>query len=130
MPGYRPDGGTSRGFALAIALFEQPQVVLHVFVGGILALRRRERRVRALVVTAQHIREALVVENLDGRSSNADRLTVGTVRQVKPAQPIVRGCEADPGFGIVRMRLDGTAEMRFGKTVVARTEIFLAETSA
>ena len=39
--------------ALAIALFEQPQVVLHVFVAGILALCSRERRVRAFVVTTQ-----------------------------------------------------------------------------
>jgi hypothetical protein len=61
--------------------------------------------VRALVVTTQHIREALVVEYLDRRPDDTDRLTVGTVRQIKPAQPIVRGCQADPSLGIACLRL-------------------------
>jgi hypothetical protein len=91
--------------ALAITYFEEAQVVLHEFIGGILALSRDQRRVRALVVTTQHIREALVVENLDRRPDDTDRLTVGTVRQIKPAQPIVRGCQADPSVGIACLRL-------------------------
>lgn len=91
--------------ALAITYFEEAQVVLHEFIGGILALSRDQRRVRALVVTTQHIREALVVENLDRRPDNTDRPTVGTVRQIKPAQPIVRGCQADPSLGIACLRL-------------------------
>src|SRR5690348_10860006 len=126
-PAFAVTAGLFYALALAIALFEQPQVVLHVFVAGILALCGRERRVRALVVTTQHVREALVVENLDGRSNDADRLTIGAVGEIKPAQAIVGGGKADPGFGIARMLLDRGTEMLFGKTVVARAEIFLAE---
>jgi len=64
---------------------------------GILALCGGERRMRELVVTTQHVREALVVENLDGRSDDADRLTIGAVGEIKPAQAIVGGGKADPG---------------------------------
>jgi hypothetical protein len=120
--------GLFDALALAIALFEQPQVVLHVFVAGILALCSRERRVRAFVAITQHVREALIVENLDGRSNDADRLTIGAVGEIKPAQAIVGGGKADPGLGIARMLLDRGTEMLFGKTVVARAEVFLAET--
>ena len=118
MPVFAATAGLLVAFAFAITLFGQSQVVLHLFVGGILVLCRGERRVRALVVTTQHIREALIVENLDGRSNNADRLTVGAVREIKPAQAIVGGGKADPGLGIARMRLDGAAEMLFGKTIM------------
>ena len=70
MSGFAVTAGLFDALALAIALFEQPQVVLHVFVAGILALCSRERRVRAFVVTTQHVREALIAENLDGRSND------------------------------------------------------------
>jgi hypothetical protein len=43
------------GLALAIALFQKTQVVLDIFVGGILALGGHKRRMRAFVVAAQHI---------------------------------------------------------------------------
>ena len=118
MPVFAATDGLLVAFAFAITLFEQPQVVLHLFVGGILVLCRGERHVRALVVTTQHTREALIVENPDGRSNNADRLTIGAVRESKPAQAIVGGGKADPGLGIARMRLDGAAEMLFGKTIM------------
>ena len=50
------------------------------------------------------------------------------VGEIKPAQAIVGGGKADPGLGIARMLLDRGTEMLFGKTVVARAEVFLAET--
>jgi len=84
---------------------------------GSFALRRRERRVCALVVATQHIREALVVENLDGRPNNADRLTAGPVREIKPTQAIVGDGKTDPGHGVARMLLDGeTACLRSAAT--------------
>lgn len=47
--------GLLDGLALAVALLQKMEVVLHVFVGGILALGGRKGCVRALVVATQHV---------------------------------------------------------------------------
>src|SRR5207237_515238 len=56
-----------------------------------------------------------------------DRLVVGAVGELEAAQPIVAGGEPDPGFGIARMQLDGTAEVAFGDPEIAGAEVLLAE---
>src|SRR6476620_9956164 len=120
--------GLLDGLALAIALFQKTQVVLDIFVGGILALGSHKRRVRAFIIAAQHIRIALVVQNLGRRSKDADRLTIGAVSKIKTPQAIIGRGKAEPGLGVARMRLDGTAEMFLGDAVVVRPIVLLAET--
>src|SRR5215472_8563686 len=74
----------------------------------------RAPRVRAC---SYHATYTLVVENLDGRPNNADRLTVGAVREINPTQAIVGGGKTDPGHGVARMLLDGeTACLRSAAT--------------
>src|SRR5262249_28404088 len=70
----------------------------------------------------------LVVQDLDRWSEDPDRLTVGTVGKIKTPQAIVRGGEAEPGFGIARVGLDRAPEVLLGQTVVIRPEILLPET--
>ena len=121
--------GLLDGLALAIALFQKTQVVLDIFVGGILALGSHKRRVRAFVVAAQHIRIALVVQNLGRRSKDADRLTIGAISKIKTPQAIIGRGKAEPGLRVARMRLDGAAEMFLGDAVIVRAIILLAENS-
>jgi len=68
----------------------------------------RAPRVRAC---SYHATYTLVVENLDGRPNNADRLTVGAVREINPTQAIVGGGKTDPGHGVARMLLDGETDL-------------------
>ena len=51
----RPLAALLDGLALAVALFKKPEIVLDVFVVRILAQGGGKRRVRALVVAAQHV---------------------------------------------------------------------------
>src|SRR6185437_3232681 len=120
--------GILDGLALAIALFQKTQVVLDIFVGGILALGSHKRRVRAFIIAAQHIRIALVVQNLGRRSKDADRLTIGAISKIKTPQAIIGCGKAEPGLCVARMRLDGAAEMLLGDAVIVRAIILLAET--
>jgi len=105
--------------ALAIALFQQTNIILDILVGGIFTLGCRERCVRAFVVAAQHVGIALVVQNLDGRPKDANRLTVGAIGKIETPQAVVGGGKTEPGLGVARV---------LGKTVVACSEVFLAET--
>lgn len=43
------------GLAFTIALLQETNIVLHVFVGGIFALGDGKRGVRAFVIAAQHV---------------------------------------------------------------------------
>lgn len=122
--------GLLDGLALAIALFQKTQVVLDIFVGGILALGSHKRRVRAFVVAAQHIRIALIVQNLGRRSKDADRLTIGAISKIKTPQAIIGCGKAEPGLCVARMQLDGAAEMLLGDAVIVRAIILLAELSS
>jgi hypothetical protein len=67
----------------AIALFQKPDIVLDIFVGGIFASGGCKRRVRAFVIPAQHIGKTLVVQDLDRWPEDANRLTVGTVGKIE-----------------------------------------------
>src|SRR6185437_16104907 len=119
--------GLLDGLALAIALLQKTQVVLDIFVGGILALGRHKRSVRAFVVAAQHIRIALVVQNLGRWSKDANRLTIGAVSKIKTPQAIIGRGKAEPGLRVARMRLGGAGEMFLGDAVFVRAKILLAE---
>ena len=98
--------GLLNGLAFAIALFQQTNIVLHVFIGRIFSLCDGKRGMRALVVAAQHVGVALVVENLNRRADNADRLGIGAVGQIKATQAIVGSSKTKPSFRIARMFFD------------------------
>lgn len=51
----RPLAALLDGLTLAVALFKKPEIVLDVFIVRILAPGSGKRRVRALVVAAQHV---------------------------------------------------------------------------
>src|SRR5215471_15679439 len=113
--------------APVIAFFKEANVVQDILVGRVLALRDHESGARPLVVAAQHVRIALVVENRDRRPDDADGLSVSAISQIKPAQAIIRGGKTKPGLGVARMQFDGAAEMLFSETVVVAAETLLAE---
>ena len=94
---------------------QQLQIGLDVGVGGVLGLRLLQQFVGALVVAAQHVGEAFVVEHFDGRANQADHLRIGAVGEIEAAQPVVGGGEPDPGFGVVGVLLDGALEVVFGQ---------------
>src|SRR5207302_9161852 len=115
------------GFAGTGALLEQLEIVLDVGTARILGLRGAQDRAGARIIAAQHVGIALVIEDLRRRSDDLDRLVVGAVGELEPAQPIVAGREPDPGFGIARMQLDGTTEVALGDPEIAGAEVLLAE---
>src|SRR5262249_12660879 len=110
-----------------IAFFKEAGGVQGVPVVRGLSLREHDSGAGALVVAAQHVRIALIVENRDRRPDDADCLSVSAISQIKPAQAIVRGGKTKPGLGVARMQFDGAAEMLFSETVVVAAETLLAE---
>ena len=107
--------------------FEQFEIVLDVGTARVLGLRDAQCLACARVVAAQHVGIALVVEDLRRRPDDLDRLLVGAVGELEPAQPVIGGREPDPGLGVARMLLDGTAEVALGETEIAGAEVLLAE---
>jgi hypothetical protein len=77
------------GLALAAAGFQEMQIILHVFVAGVLALGGVKLLTRAFVIAAQHVGIVLVVQDLGGWPNNADRLSVGAVGGIEAAQAII-----------------------------------------
>ncbi len=61
----------------------------HVFIAGVLALGGGQLLARALVVAAQHVGIALVVQDLGRRPEDADGLAVGAVGEIEAAQAVV-----------------------------------------
>jgi hypothetical protein len=78
-PSYAPPAPLLHRFAVVAAVVEQLQIGLDVGIARVLGLRLFEHFVRAGVVAAQHVGEAFVVEELDGRADQADRLGIGAV---------------------------------------------------
>src|SRR5476649_844064 len=68
--------------ALPRALFQELDIVRDEFVARILALGFRQLDARALVVAAQHIGIALVIEDFRSRPDDADGLIVGAVGEL------------------------------------------------
>src|SRR5215510_162717 len=66
----------------AHAFFQNLDIVLDVWVGRIHLERLAELGARAHVVPAQHVREALVVEDLGRRPDDADGCRVGAVGEL------------------------------------------------
>ena len=112
---------------VAVRVLQQLQIGLDVGVGGVLGLRLVQQFIGALIVAAQHVGEAFVVEHFDGRADQADDLRIGAVGEIEAVQPVVGGGEPDPGFGVVGVLLDGALEVVFGHREIVAAEIFLAE---
>src|SRR5665213_2933680 len=114
--------------ALASALGQQMQIVLHVFIARILALGFGELGAGALVVAAQHVGIALVVENLGGRPDDADGLVIGAVGEIEAAQAVIGGGKAEPGLRVARMMFGGAAEILLRQAEIIGAVLLLAET--
>lgn len=114
-------------FALANAVLQELQIGLHVGIGRILGQRLAQRAVGAGVVAAQHVGEALIVEDFDRRADEAERFAIGAVGKIEAAQPVVSRRQSDPGFGVARAFFDRRAEAFFGEAETVGAEIFLAE---
>src|SRR4029077_8398625 len=114
------------GPAVVIALFEQSQIGEHVRIGRVLGAGLVELLFGPGIVAAQHVGEALVVEDFRRRADQADGRRIGAVGEVEAAQPVVGRREPDPGAGVVRMLLHGGAEAPLGETEIVAAEIFLA----
>ncbi len=112
--------------ALPDAFIQQPQIVGDEFIVRILAPGLLQRRARAPEVAAQHVGVALIVEDLDRRPDDADRLPIGTIGEIETAQPVVGRRQSQPGLGVTRMQLDRVAEILLGQPVVAVPELQLA----
>jgi hypothetical protein len=113
--------------AVVIALFKQLQISLNVGIGWVLGLRFLKLFVGARVVAAQHVGEALIVQDLGGRTDDADRLGIGAIGEIEAVQPIIRRGKTDPGFSIIRMFLDRGAEALFSKAEIVAAELFLGK---
>src|SRR6516164_3252335 len=116
-----------RGLAFAQARLDRFKVVLDVRVAGVAGLRLQQRVAGAPRVAAQHVGVATVVEDLRRGACDLGRLVVGAIGEIEAALAVVRGGQADPGFGVARMQLYRAAEMTFGQAEIARLEVFLAE---
>jgi hypothetical protein len=114
--------------ALARALGQQMQVVLHVFIAWILALGFGKLGAGALVIAAQHVGIALVVEDFGGRPDDADGLVIGAVGEIETAQAVIGGGKAEPGLRVARMVFGGTAEIFLRQAEIIGAVLFLAET--
>src|SRR5580704_17790898 len=114
------------GLAVAVALFEQLQIGLDVGVGRVFGAGFFELLVGAGIVAAQHVGEALVVEDFGRRADEAQRRSIGAVGEIETVQPVIRRGEPDPGAGIVRMLFHGAAEALLGETEIVAAEILLA----
>ena len=112
---------------LVVAVFEQLQIGLDVGIGGVPGLGLFEQLMRARVIAAQHVGEALVVEDFDRRPDDRCASRISAVGEIEAAQPVIGCGQADPGLGIVRMFLGGAAEAFFGEAEIVAAEIFLAE---
>src|SRR6202030_2876286 len=114
------------GPAVAVALFEQLLIGLDVGIGWVLGAGFFELLVGAGVVAAQHVGEALVVEDFGRRADEAQRRRISAVGEIETMQPVVGRGEPDPGAGVVRMLFHGSTEALFGETEIVAAEIFLA----
>src|SRR6185312_15485029 len=115
------------GLALERAVLKQLHVGLDVRVAGVLFLRLFELLVGAGVVAAQHVGEALVIEDFRRSADDADGFGIGAVGEIETAQPVVGCREAHPGFAVARTRLDGLAEVPLGQAEIVAAKIFLAK---
>ena len=113
--------------AFAVTFLKQAQIRRHIRIGGIFGGRLFQLLVGARVIAAQHVREPLIVEDLDGRADDANSLLIGAVGKIKAVQTVVGGRKPDPRFGLARMLLDGSPEGPFSQTVTVVAEVFLGE---
>src|SRR5665213_2597594 len=104
------------------------QIVLHVFIARILALGFGELGAGALVVAAQHVGIALVVEDFGGRPEDAGGLFIGAVGEIETAQAVIGSGQSEPGFRVARMQFGGAAEILFRQAEIIGAILFLAET--
>ena len=118
--------GLLDGLGLGGAGLKQPQIADDVGIAGGAAQRLIELFVGPRVVAAQHVGIALVVEDLDLDAGELGGLRVGAIGEVEAFDVIVGRGEIEPGLGVVRMLLDGAAEVALGHAVIAAAEIGLA----
>src|SRR4051795_3963838 len=104
--------------AAANGLIDQRDVVRDGGVAGVLGLRLGELCPRPAQIAAQQIRISDVVDDLGARPEDRERLGISAVSQLVAFEPVVRSCEAEPGFAIARCLLGGAAEVLFGEAVV------------
>ena len=97
------------------------------FVRGVFALGKRERFLGALVVAAQHVGIALVIEDLRPRADELDRLGIGAVGEIEAAQPVAGSGKAKPGLCVARMQFDRVTEMLFGEAEIIGVILLLAK---
>src|SRR5262245_65748333 len=113
------------------ALLQKLEVVPDVRVGRVKRERFSELLVRARVVAAQHVGEALVVQDLGRGPQNGDRRVIGAVRQLEALEAVVRGAEADERLRLALRRhvllLGHASEVQLGEAVVLLVIVALAE---
>ncbi len=90
-------------FLLADGLLEQPQIILDVRACRVFCLCGKQCGARPAEVAAQHVGEALVVQNFRRRTAEPNGLRVGAVGEIEAAQPIVGRSEPNPGLELFRM---------------------------
>src|SRR5499426_1140761 len=116
--------------ATAHALFQKLDVVLDVRVGRVLRQGLGEPGAGAVIIAAQHVGEALVVENLRRTADDGDGGRIGAVGEVEALEPVVGRRQANPGLGLALGRnvlvLDHAPEKLFGEAVVFFVELALA----
>ena len=64
----------------------------------------------------------MLLSTSGGRARQTQHLGVGPVGEIEPLQPVIGRGEAEPGLGIARLRLGGTAEIALGQPIIAVAE--------
>ena len=105
------------------ASVEQLQIV---YDSRIVRLKRRGLEkflAGGLEIAPQHIRIALIIKDIDGLPYQLDRLRIGPIGEVEPADAVVTGGKTYPCSGISRRPLYRVLEVALGHSVVSRIKM-------
>src|SRR5215831_2558562 len=105
------------------ARVQQLKVVSNGRIIGLTFIGLEEFPTRVRQVATQHVRVALVVENLRGLSHKSDGVNIGAIGEIEACKTVIGRRQADPGGGILRGLFGGVAEVTFGDAEIAPIEV-------
>src|SRR5215471_9980837 len=106
------------------ARVQQLKVIGNGRIIGLAFIGLEEFLTRVRQVATQHVRVALVVQDLRGLPHQPDGVSIGAVGKIEACKPVIGRRQADPSGGVLRGLFSGVAEVTFCDAEMAPIEVF------